>query len=126
MDLSRSLRASGLLAAEDCAVDIDRGWTVSEFKEVAVGDLRRVYALRLERLRSKAGAHAAQLARSTAELVDRLSDIERVEVAFVRGNAEYEFLVFSDPEANTPVGVLRVVSKLAVPSERWEQLWSGN
>jgi hypothetical protein len=126
MDLSRNLRASGLLAAEECAAAIDDGWTVSEFKEVALGDLRRIYALRLERLRSKGGAHAAQLARSTEELVGRLSEIERVEVAFVRGSAEHEFLVFNDPDAIAPVGVLRVVGKLTVASERWEQLWSGN
>ena len=126
MDLSRSLRASGLLAAEECAAAIDAGWTVSEFREVAVGDLRRIYALRLERLRSNAGAHAAQLARSTEELVDRLGEIERVEMAFVRGVAEHEFWVFSDPDAIAPVGILRVVGKLAVASERWEQLWSGN
>ncbi len=126
MDLSRSLRTSGLLAAEDCATAVDRGWTVSEFKEVAVGELRRAYALRLERLRSKTGAHAAQLTRSTKELVDRLSGIERVKVAFVRGSGEHEFLVFRDPDAVASIGVLRVASKLAVSSERWEQLWSGD
>ena len=125
MDLSRSLRASGLFAAEECAAAIDGGWTVSEFREVTVVELRRIYLLRLKRLRSKAGAHAAQLARSTEELVSRLGEIERVEVAFVRGSAEHEFLVFCDPDAHAPVGVLRVVGKLAVTSERWEQLWSG-
>ena len=123
MNLSSDLRASGLSAAPDAAAAIDAGWKVSEFGEASVADLRRVYSIRLEHVSSMSGAHAEQLSRSTEELVGRLSHAERVEIGFIRGDAEHHFVVFRDTDRQTAIGVLRVVSKLDVPSERWERFW---
>jgi hypothetical protein len=125
MDLSLELRSSGLLAAADAAAAIDAGWKVSEFGEAAVADLLRVYPMRLEHVRSIAGAHAEQLSRSTEELIGGLQHAARVEIGFIRGDAEHHFVVFRDTERRAAIGVLRVVSKLDVPSERWEQVWRG-
>jgi hypothetical protein len=123
MDLSAELTASGLSAAADAVAAINAGWEMSAFKETSVADLRRIYPMRLAHIRSISGAHAAQLARSTEELVGRLSNAGRVEIGFIRGKAEYHFVVFRDADRQAAIGVLRVVSKLDVPSERWEQLW---
>ena|SRR6478736_7893994 len=124
MNISAELRASGLLAAADAAGAIDDGWQVSDFKETSAADLLRIYPHRLEHVRSIPGAHAAQLSRSTEELVGRLAQVQRVEIGFVCGRAEHHFVVFRDPDHAAAIGVLRVVSKLDVSAERWEQLWS--
>ena len=123
MNISAELTASGLSAAEDAVAAIDAGWEMSAFKAASVADLRRIYPMRLAHIRSISGAHAAQLARSTEELVDRLIHAGNVEIGLIRGNAEHHFVVFRDADRQAAIGVLRVVSKLDVPSERWEQLW---
>src|SRR5688572_12067893 len=123
MNLSAELRASGLLAAADAAAAIGDGWQVSDFKETCAADLLRNYPHRLEHARSIPGAHSEQLSRSTEELVGRLAQAERVEVGFIRGRAEHHFVIFRDPDRAAAIGVLRVVSKLDVSEERWEQLW---
>src|SRR5262245_22960817 len=126
MNLAAELRASGLSVAEDAAAAIDGGWEVSEFHQVAGADLRDIYSRRLVHVRSRPGAHAAQLSRSIEELVGRLERVARVEMCFVRGPAEHHFLIFRDPDQPAAIGVLRVVSKLDVPAERWDQLWGGS
>ena len=124
MDVSAELKASGLLAAADAAAAVDDGWQVSEFSETSAADLLRIYPHRLDHVRSIPGPHAEQLSRSTEELVGRLAQVERVAIGFVRGPAEHHFVVFRDPSQAAAIGVLRVVSKLDVSAERWEQLWS--
>src|SRR5262249_32746967 len=123
MNLTAELRASGLLAAEDAAAAVDDGWRVSEFKEDSAAGVLRIYPHRLEHVRSIPGAHANQLSRSTEELVAQLALVERVESCIVRGPAEHHFVIFRDPDRAVVIGVLRLVSKLEVSAERWEQLW---
>ena len=120
MNVGAELRASGLLVAADAAAAIDDGWQVSDFKEVSAAELRGIYPRRLEHVRSIPGPHAEQLSRSTEELVGRLARAQRVEIGFVRGPAEHHFGIFRDPDRAAVIGVLRLVSQLDVPAERWE------
>lgn len=125
MELLAELRASDLSAASEAAAAIDAGWPVSSFAQASVEELLQVYQHRLNLVRSLPGAHAAALSRATEELVSRLQLAKRVEIGTVRGQGEHHFIVFRDADGAAVIGVLRVVSKLDVAAERWEQLWAG-
>ena len=123
MDLIAQLKRSALHSAGEAASAIANGWEVTEFKPASVAELQRTYIIRLAHLRSLTGDHAAQLARSVEELIQRLANVTSVEGGFIRGNAEHHFAVFVDPTVPAVIGVMRVVSKLEVSPDRWEQLW---
>ena len=124
-DVAKALAQSSLASAEEARRALRVGWTLSTPRDVDAQELLRTYQIRLERLSSMPGSHAAQLAESIAELLPNLETAKVVKMTLLSGPAEHEFAIFLSESAFQVLGCLKVVSKLDVSSERWEELWQG-
>ena len=71
------------------------------------------------------GPHATQLAVAVGELLPNLESRDTAKLYTLSGPSEYEFVIFLSDDETSVLGCLKTVSKLAVSSERWEELWQG-
>ena len=125
-NLAELLDASMLASAKEAAGAIRAGWTPGTPLEIGETlELLETYSIRLEHIRKKPGAHAAQLAISTAELVEELAKARDVKIIQISGPAEHDFLVYLADGGARVIGCLRTISALRVTPDRWDELWRG-
>jgi Flp pilus assembly CpaE family ATPase len=122
-DIANLLSKSALALAPEVADALQSGWTMSALRKLDAKEIATTYRIRLELLGAKHGAHAAQLAAATSELLANLSDAAIVYIASLDGPAEHRYLIFLSESQSQVIGCLKVVSKLGVTNERWEELW---
>ena len=124
----------GALLASDLheagsAISLLRGEGRVEAHQPAVtcADLLTTYEIRLRHIRAMSSEHAQRLAAATSEF---LSNLERHRAKAGRwitiaGSGEVQFNILRLEEGQL-LGCLPIVSKLAVSSERWAEVWAGD
>jgi hypothetical protein len=124
-DIATILSRSTLHHASEAAAALRSGWRASRFWEAKSSDLAATYRVRLEHLRKLPGPHASRLADSIAECVPTLSSSDITKVGSLHGPAEHGFVIFLSGSGSEVLGCLKVISKLEVTPERWEEVWQG-
>ena len=94
---------------------------------VPAKDLVKIYVGRAEQLKLRQGKYASQLLDDTRSLIKSLRQHENKSVMIISTDKlnDFRYLIFiSNPKVL--LGCLKIVSKLDVSPEHWNQLWSNN
>lgn len=124
--LARSLAQSELSQGAAAARAIEQGWRVEPSDTpISCSELASIYETRLALLAGRTSPHPRALADSTKEFALSLRAHEGATGSWVllRGDAEHHFAVFCLAGSAQPIGCLRLISKLDVSPERWNELW---
>lgn len=127
-ELAKLLRDSDLAHAEDAARFAAAAARPFELTgSVNTDELLSTQQRRHERLLAKPGAHARKLRESLEVLCARLREAGS-EVGFVRvdGEPPFHYLIVLASDCSWVHGCLRVVSRLEVDEETWNELWASS
>ena len=116
---------SGLSQAKSACEAIQDESTELEQSFVKSDHIASIYETRAEHLESFQTPHANQLLVSTRELLANLEEVEGVRISLfeVSTKLEHGYVMFVSIDTGRILGCLKVVSKLDVEPERWEEIW---